>query len=61
MDIELLGDAYYFGVLHKKQTIGDPIRKIERKMIVEVNRLLYGTVILAMVVFSIIKFMWKMI
>ena len=61
MDIELLGDAYYFVVLHKKQTIGDPIRKIERKMIVEVNRLLYGTVILAMVVFSIIKFMWKMI
>ena len=26
LDVQLAGDAWYFGVLHKKKTIGDPIR-----------------------------------
>ena len=55
MNIQLLGDAYYFGKLYKKQTIGEPVREIERKDIIRVNRLLYVMVFLAMVIFSAIK------
>ena len=29
LDVELLGDAYYFGKLVKKETIGDNIKEIE--------------------------------
>ena len=29
LDIQLAGDAWYFGELHKKPFIGDPIRKVE--------------------------------
>ena len=29
LDIRLAGDAWYFGELHKKPYIGDPIRKVE--------------------------------
>lgn len=55
MNIQLLGDAYYFGKLYKKQTIGEPVREIERKDIIKVNRLLYVMVFLAMIIFSAIK------
>lgn len=55
MNIQLLGDAYYFGKLYKKQTIGEPVREIERKDIIRVNRLLYVMVFLAMIIFSTIK------
>lgn len=55
MNIQLLGDAYYFGKLYKKQTIGEPVREIERKDIIRVNRLLYVMVFLAMIIFSAIK------
>ncbi len=43
LDIQLAGDAYYFGKLYPKKTIGDPIRPIVREDIVSANRLLYGT------------------
>ena len=55
MNIQLLGDAYYFGKLYKKQTIGEPVREIERKDIIRVNRLLYVMVFLAMIIVSEIK------
>lgn len=29
LQVQLAGDAWYFGVLHKKETIGDPIRPVE--------------------------------
>lgn len=29
LDVQLAGDAWYFGELHKKEYIGDPIREIE--------------------------------
>lgn len=49
LGIRLLGDASYFGVMHKKPTIGDPVRKIEAEDISRAGRLLYGTVILTAV------------
>lgn len=53
--IQLAGDAYYFGKLHKKEYIGDPIRQIETQDIKRVNRLLYGCAISSLVVFAALK------
>jgi len=39
----LAGDAYYFGKLVRKPTLGDDIRPVEYKDIARANRLLYGT------------------
>jgi adenosylcobinamide-phosphate synthase len=52
--VQLAGNAYYFGKLYKKPTIGDPLRPIEVEDIRRANRLLYGTCILGAVVFSIL-------
>ncbi len=41
--VRLAGDAWYHGVLHKKQYIGDPLREIEYDDIPRTNRLMYGT------------------
>ena len=55
LQVQLLGDAYYFGTLHKKDTIGDGKRTVTPERIVEANRLLYGTVFLGMLLFCSIK------
>lgn len=41
LGVRLAGDAYYFGVLHKKPAIGDDIRPVEPADIVRANRLMY--------------------
>ena len=51
MDIQLAGNAYYFGKLYEKPTIGDAIRPVEVEDIRRSNRLLYATAILGVVVF----------
>ncbi|HML37189.1 MAG TPA: adenosylcobinamide-phosphate synthase CbiB [Bacillota bacterium] len=43
LDIQLAGDAYYFGKLYPKKTIGDPLRPVAYDDICQANRLLYGT------------------
>lgn len=43
LDVLLAGDAYYFGKLCKKKTIGDSIRPIENEDIRRANRLMYCT------------------
>ncbi len=55
LDVQLAGDAWYFGVLHKKMTIGDAIRPIEAEDIPRSNRLVYGTAILSLVIFGLIR------
>lgn len=40
LGIQLGGDARYFGVLHKKKTIGDPLREAEEEDIRRANRLM---------------------
>lgn len=47
LQIQLAGDAWYFGKKYEKPTIGDPIRNIEDEDIVRANNLLYGTGFLA--------------
>lgn len=54
--VRLLGDAYYFGKLHKKDTIGDAIVSVGPEKIVEVNQLLYATVCVSMIVLCVLKF-----
>jgi len=49
MGLRLAGDAWYHGVLHKKQYIGDPLRGIEHRDIPRACRLLYATAFLALV------------
>ncbi|MCQ2417385.1 MAG: adenosylcobinamide-phosphate synthase CbiB [Oscillospiraceae bacterium] len=42
LNVRLAGDAWYFGMLHKKPYIGDPVREIESEDIRRANRLMYG-------------------
>ena len=49
LGVQLAGDAYYFGKLYKKPTIGDPLRLVEYEDIRRVNRLMYAAVCLALV------------
>lgn len=55
MEIQLLGDAYYFGKLVKKKTIGDNIRKVCIEDIKKVNNLMYCTSILGLIIFMTIR------
>lgn len=41
LGIELAGDAYYFGKLYKKPTIGDALRDVEMEDILRINILMY--------------------
>lgn len=47
LGIQLAGDAWYFGVLHHKPVIGDPVRPVENEDIRRVNQLLYISAALA--------------
>lgn len=40
--VQLAGNAYYFGKLYEKPTIGDKLREVEPEDIRRANRLLYG-------------------
>ncbi|MDO4305657.1 MAG: adenosylcobinamide-phosphate synthase CbiB [Eubacteriales bacterium] len=51
LDVQLAGNAWYFGKLYEKPTIGDPIRPIEAEDIRRSNRLLYATAGLGLVTF----------
>ena len=50
LDVQLAGDAVYFGKVYKKDYIGDAIRKIEPEDILRAGKLMYMTTILMMVV-----------
>ena len=52
LDVQLAGDAVYFGKVYKKDYIGDAIRKIESEDILRAGKLMYMTTILMMVVFG---------
>ncbi|MDO4732222.1 MAG: adenosylcobinamide-phosphate synthase CbiB [Bacillota bacterium] len=55
LGIRLAGDAWYHGVLHKKEYIGDALREIEHEDIPRAARLLYLTALLALLLCSMIK------
>lgn len=46
LNVMLGGDAYYFGKLCKKKTIGDAIRKPDKEDIIRANKLMYCTVVI---------------
>lgn len=46
LGLELAGDAYYFGKLYKKETIGDNLRPVEAEDIKRANRLMTVTSVL---------------
>ena len=62
LHIRLAGDAYYFGKLYEKPTLGDADRPVEYEDIRRANRLLYGTAVLAVLVFLAVKgvILWAM-
>ena len=51
LDVQLAGNAYYFGKLYEKPTIGDPIRPVEIEDIPRANNLLYATCIVGAILF----------
>lgn len=55
LGIQLAGDAWYFGELHRKKTIGDPCRSVEIEDIVRANRLLLATAWLALLIFGVVR------
>lgn len=55
LGVQLAGDAWYFGTLHKKPTIGDASRPVEALDIRRAHKLLYGTAVLAMIAFGGVK------
>ena len=57
LNVQLAGDAWYFGELHKKKTIGDDIRPVEAEDIVRANKLLYGTAVVSLVIFTLVKYL----
>lgn len=50
LGVQLAGDAWYFGKLYRKPTIGDALRPVEYEDIRRVNRLMYAAVCLALVI-----------
>ncbi len=56
LGVQLAGNAYYFGKLYEKPTIGDSVRPIEREDIPRSNRLLYVTAGLGLLIFALARF-----
>ena len=54
LHIQLAGNAWYFGKLYEKPTIGDDLRHPEPEDIKRANGLMYGCSLLAAAVFGII-------
>ena len=55
LGLRLAGDAWYHGVLHEKEYIGDELRTIEHEDIPRACRLLYATAALALVLSLLIR------
>ena len=50
LGVQLAGDAWYFGTLYKKKTIGDALRPVECEDIRRANRLMYASAGLLLIV-----------
>lgn len=58
LEIQLAGDAWYFGKLHKKEYIGDPVREIEIKDILRSHRLMKVTAYLMFMCLLVVEAIW---
>lgn len=54
LGVQLAGNAWYFGKLYEKPTIGDDKRKIEAEDIRRANQMLYGTAVIAVLAFTML-------
>ena len=54
--MQLAGDAWYFGVLHKKPVIGDDLRPVEPEDIPRAYRLMFGTSVLGLLLAAAFQF-----
>ena len=59
LGLQLAGDASYFGKVHHKPTIGDPVRPIEPRDIARANRLMYGSQWLGLVLAVCLTFLYR--
>lgn len=55
LGIMLAGDAYYFGQLYRKKTIGDDLRPIEKEDIRRANMLMYVTAVIALALCVLVR------
>lgn len=55
LGVQLAGDAWYFGKLYSKKTIGDPGRTVEPADIRRANRLMYMTSFAALICFLLVR------
>jgi adenosylcobinamide-phosphate synthase len=55
LDVQLAGDAWYFGKLHKKPYLGDPIRPVEPEDIPRADRLMLTTSVLVLILLAVIR------
>lgn len=60
LQVQLAGNAYYFGKLYEKPTIGDDIRPIENEDIKKANQLLYVSSILGILFFGLVRLLLQM-
>lgn len=55
LDVQLAGDAWYFGKLHKKQFLGDPVRAVVPEDIPRANRLMIATSVLVLLLLAALR------
>ena len=55
LDILLAGDAWYFGKLVKKPTIGENLRTVEAADIMRINRMMIVASLIALVLFLAVR------
>lgn len=62
LGVQLAGNAYYFGTLYEKPTLGDANRPIEPEDIVRTNRLMYWASTVAVCVLCAVRWtiLWKL-
>ncbi len=56
LDVQLAGDAFYFGKKCEKENIGDPLRPVEAEDIRRAGRLMYVTAVLMLLLLGMVKF-----
>ncbi len=57
LHVQLAGDAWYFGKLYHKKTIGDPLRPVIAEDIMRANRLMYASSTVSLLLFCLVRWL----